>query len=467
MRRDADTIPGLPTRTELCGELEGVLLRAAPERRALALVWLTVLEPEAGASSHHGWHPLSMLHSCAERIAACLADGDVLAHLGGPNFAVLVDSVKHPHEAAAFVHGLLDAFRRPFVGGSQANAAAGVAVYPADADSPEELLQAAERAMRRAAAGKPGQVAFSSPQLEADERRQQEVQDGLGPALEHNEFVLHYQPVLEPRHGDVAAVEALIRWQHPQGALIQPLDFIPTAEDTGQIVAIGEWALMQACRQARAWERAGMPVRMAVNLSARQFSEPDLVDCVARALHETGLQPRLLELELTESMFADPDTSTAILERLHAMGVRVAIDDFGTGFSSLTYLTRFPLDTIKIDRSFVSQATENRDAAAVVSSVITMAHELGLQAVAEGVETKSQERFLLAHGCDLLQGFLHSPPLPALECERWLRERIARPLSPPPGYGSEATGTGMLGSLSPPALRSAPRQRQLVAGARR
>ena len=446
------SLPGLPTRAELCGELEHVLLRAAPQQRTLALVWLRVLEP-AAPHDGPGRHALNVLHSCAERIAACLGDGDTLAHLGGLNFAVLVDSVRHPSEAAGVVHGLLDAFRRPFVGGPQANAAAGVAVFPSDADSPEELLNAAEAAMRRAAAGAPGQVAFSSPQLEADERRQREVEEGLGPALEHDEFVLHYQPVLELRHGDVAAVEALIRWQRPHGALIPPLEFIPTAEHTGQIVEIGAWALAQACLQARAWELAGMPMRMAVNLSARQFSEPDLVRCVEHALAQSGLDPQLLELELTESMFAHPDTSAAILQRLHTMGVRVAIDDFGTGFSSLTYLTRFPLDTIKIDRSFVSRATEDRDAAAVVSSVIAMAHELGLQAVGEGVETKGQERFLVTHGCDLLQGFLHSPPLPAADCERWLRQRIARGTAMP-RYARRPE------QLSPSrSLRSSPRPR--------
>jgi EAL domain-containing protein (putative c-di-GMP-specific phosphodiesterase class I) len=267
--------------------------------------------------------------------------------------------------------------------------------------------------------------------------------------------------VLDMRHGDVAAVEALIRWQHPARGLIPPLEFIPTAEDTGQIIAIGKWALMRACRQARAWERAGMPVRMAVNLSVRQFSAPDLVDHVEQALRETGLRPDRLELELTESMFANPATSTNILRRLHELGVRVAIDDFGTGFSSLSYLTRFPLDTIKLDRSFISQATHDRDAAAVVGSVIAMAHDLNLNAVAEGVETEAQERLLVAHGCDLMQGFLHSPPLPAGDCERWLRQRLGRPAAAL-GAGSERRG-GARGHASPAdGLRARNRDERLI-----
>lgn len=254
-------------------------------------------------------------------------------------------------------------------------------------------------------------------------------------ALRHDQLVLHYQPVLDLRSGDVAAVEALIRWQHPEHGLLPPLDFIPTAESTGQIVEVGEWALEQACRQASVWRDAGLPVRMAVNLSARQFSAPDLVGCVARTLRDTGVPPEMLELELTESMFAEPVTSTAILLRMRQLGVRVAIDDFGTGYSSLSYLLQFPLNTIKIDRCFVEQATHDHHAATVVGFMIAMAHELDLQVVAEGVETEAQERLLVSHNCDLSQGFLHSQALPAPDCERWMRQRIARPLTSIPGGG--------------------------------
>jgi EAL domain-containing protein (putative c-di-GMP-specific phosphodiesterase class I) len=232
--------------------------------------------------------------------------------------------------------------------------------------------------------------------------------------------VLHYQPVLDLRSGEVAAVEALIRWQHPQYGLLPPHDFIPAAESTGQIVEVGEWALLQACRQSQAWRADGLNVRMSVNLSARQFSAPDLVGSVERTLRATHMPAGMLELELTESMFADPGTSTHILRSLRALGVRVAIDDFGTGFSSLGYLTRFPVDTIKIDRIFIEQALLDRHAATVVGFMIALAHELGLQAIAEGVESEAQERLLRSHNCDLAQGFLHTPPLNAAACERWM-----------------------------------------------
>jgi EAL domain-containing protein (putative c-di-GMP-specific phosphodiesterase class I) len=274
--------------------------------------------------------------------------------------------------------------------------------------------------------------------------RHLELCRGLVEALQREELVLHYQPVLDLRSGDVAAVEALIRWQHPQHGLLPPLDFIPTAESTGQIVEVGEWALVQACRQAQAWRQRGLPVRIAVNLSARQFSAPDLIGSVERTLRDTHMPPGMLELELTESMFADPTTSTVILECLRNLGVRVAIDDFGTGFSSLSYLTRFPLDTIKIDRSFVEEAVRDRHAATVVGFVIAMAHELDLQTIAEGVETDAQERLLVSHNCDLSQGFLHTPPLTAPECERWMRQRISRPLAAVSGDAHLPERTGSL-----------------------
>jgi len=293
--------------------------------------------------------------------------------------------------------------------------------------------------------------------------RHLELCRGLIEALQHEQLVLHYQPVLDLRSGDVAAVEALIRWQHPEHGLLPPLDFIPTAETTGQIVEVGEWALVQACRQAQAWRQDGLPVRIAVNLSARQFSAPDLIGSVERTLRDTNMPPGMLELELTESMFADPTTSTVILECLRSLGVRVAIDDFGTGFSSLSYLTRFPLDTIKIDRSFVAEATRRKHAATVVGFVVAMAHELELQVVAEGVESEDQERLLVSHNCDLSQGFLHSPPLTAPECERWMRQRISRPLTSIPG-GADVEDRPV--ARKQPQPRSNRSHRRRAAGAR-
>jgi EAL domain-containing protein (putative c-di-GMP-specific phosphodiesterase class I) len=412
------TLAGLATRGDLQAELAESLRCALREHRTPAVIWLTVAEPDASSES------VVDLRLCAERITARLSDGDVLAFAGGRDFAVLVDSVGDAAEAAAVADGLLDGFRRPFLnvsGATSATVSAGVAVYPTDGDGPASLLSTAhETALRAAETGT--RLAFADAALDGAARRDRQMQADLDRALEHGEFSLDFQPILN-MSGMPVAMEALIRWRHPSRGVVAPLDFIPVAERTGQIVAIGEWVLREACRQAAMWQRSGMPLRVAVNFSAAQLNSPQLVEGIARTLRSSGLDPTLLEIELTESVFAAPDTAAEILNRVHVLGVRVAIDDFGTGFSSLSYLTRLPIDTIKIDRAFVGELTEDTDAAAVVSAVIAMAHQLGLETVAEGVETDEQARFLSTKGCDLVQGFLYSRPLPSADCHRWIRAR--------------------------------------------
>ncbi len=427
---EGPSIPGLLDQDELTRKLEELLRRIDEEQRMLALVYLSVFESDGRGGRR--WPSDSLLHHCAERIAARLTENDLLAHLGGSDFAVLVNSIQHPSDAVRFAREMLDAFRRPFLGPTtpqHARVTMGVAVHPSDGHLPGRLLQAARAAAERADDGLPERrrrLAFSSAKLNGEQRRQEQIRNGLSEALVRNEFVLHYQPILHLPGDEVAAVEALIRWEHNDLGRIPPDEFIPTAERSGEIVGIGKWVISEACRQAQTWEQDGMPVRVAVNLSPRQLQEPDLTDYVSRVLQETGLQPELLELELTESMYAEPETAIAVLKRLHMLGVRVSIDDFGTGFSSLSYLARFPRDTLKLDRSFIAQTTRDNDVAAVVGSVILMAHELGVQTVAEGVETEEHLDFLLEHDCDLSQGYLHSPPLPAEEAERWLRSHGAQ-----------------------------------------
>ena len=412
------TLAGLANRSDLQDELAESLRCALRDRRTPAVIWLTVSDPEPSAET------VVDLRLCAERITARLSDGDVLAYAGGRDFAVLVDSVGDAAEAAAVADGLLDGFRRPFLnvaGATSVIVSAGVAVYPTDGDGPASLLSTAHDTARRA--GQTGtRLAFADAALDGAARRDRQMQADLDRALERGEFSLDFQPILN-MSGMPVAMEALIRWQHPARGLVAPLDFIPVAERTGQIVAIGEWVLTEACRQAAMWQRSGMPLRVAVNFSAVQLNAPRLVEGIARTLRSSGLDPTLLEIELTESVFAQPDTAAEILNRVHVLGVRVAIDDFGTGFSSLSYLTRLPIDTIKIDRAFVGELTEDTDAAAVVSAVIAMAHQLGLETVAEGVETDEQARFLSTKGCDLVQGYLYSRPLPSSECHGWIRAR--------------------------------------------
>ena len=426
-------IPGLLDGDELAQRLARAVTRADEEQRVIALTWLSVFESDGRGG--RGWPSDSVLHHCAERIGAHLSESDVLAHLGGSDFAVLTASLEHHSDAVRFAREMLNAFRRPLIGDRAADrvrVAMGVAVHPSDGHQPGRLLAAAQAAAQRAASAVPerrGRLAFSSPELNTERHRHEQIRTGLTDGLAQDEFVLHYQPILRLPGDEVAAVEALIRWRHPDLGLVAPEEFISVAERSGEIVDIGKWVIAEACRQAKAWQDAGLSARMAVNLSPRQLQEPDLTDYVKGVLDETGLHPELLEVELTESMHAEPETAIAVLKRLHSLGVNVSIDDFGTGFSSLSYLARFPRDTLKLDRSFIAQTTHDSDVAAVVSSVILMAHELGVQTVAEGVETEEHLEFLLAHDCDLSQGYLHSPPLPPNQAELWLRDHgIAAPV---------------------------------------
>jgi EAL domain-containing protein (putative c-di-GMP-specific phosphodiesterase class I) len=249
------------------------------------------------------------------------------------------------------------------------------------------------------------------------------LENSLSHGLERGEFVVYYQPQVNIRTGQVVGVEALVRWQHPERGLVLPAEFIPVAEETGLIVPLGEWVLRTACAQNKAWQEAGLPpMRVAVNLSARQFQQRSLRDTVAQVLEETGLDPHLLELEITESVaMQDLDFTITMLRNLREMGVQIAIDDFGTGYSSLAYLKRFPIDAVKIDRSFVCDLMVDPDDAAIVTTVITMAHSLELSVIAEGVETEAQLAFLNQQQCDEMQGFLFSKAVPAAAIEKIVR----------------------------------------------
>jgi EAL domain-containing protein (putative c-di-GMP-specific phosphodiesterase class I) len=424
---------GIIGREELTGELQDSLVEANDRGKPLALFWLAV--GEADGERNHRPPSSSLLRHCAERIAARLREGDVIGYMGGGEFAVLVNSIHHPAEAISYARSILEAFQRPFLDGRlpiYPEVDLGAAVHPFDGDQPVRLLRAAEQAARKASSehrGGRARLVFSAETLNSQQRRYEQIAAGLQTALEREEFTLYYQPMLYVPGERVAGAEALIRWNSASLGRVPPDDFIPTAERTGAIVEIGKWVLAEACRQARSWQDSGLDVRVAVNLSARQLQERDLTDYVAGVLEATGLEPMRLELELTESVYAEPQTAITVLKRLHEIGVRVAIDDFGTGYSSLSYLARFPRDTLKIDRSFIAQTTHNEDVAAVVGSVIVMAHALGVETVAEGVETVEHLSFLRAHNCDLSQGYLHSPPLPPAEFERWLRSYHERPLA--------------------------------------
>ncbi len=367
-----------------------------------------------------------LLRQIARRVRECLREGDTLARLGGDEFIFLIPGVGEVASAVKIARKVLQTFKRSFeVDGQELfiTASIGVSLYPVDGADAETLVRNADIAMYRAKErGRDNYQLYTSElNLRAQERMARE--NSLRSAVRREEFRLVYQPQVDLETWEISGVEALLRWDQPGREEVSPSEFIPLAEETGLILPIGAWVLRAACAQARAWQKLGYPpVRLSVNLSGRQFQQEDLVAQVADALQEAGLDPDWLDLEITETVAMDnADQAIATMRRLKSLGVNMTLDDFGIGYSSMSYLKRFPLDTLKIDRSFVRDVRSTKDAA-VIRSVIALARGLNLKVVAEGVETREQMLFLKAHQCDAVQGFLYSRPLPPDDFARLLRE---------------------------------------------
>jgi EAL domain-containing protein (putative c-di-GMP-specific phosphodiesterase class I) len=346
---------------------------------------------------------------------------DTLARFGGDEFVVLLEEHAEAAEALAAAERMATALRCPIEieGRSMVvDASFGVAVSGPGRDRPADLLRDADLALYRAKTEGKARSALFEPGLETAAVRRLDLENDLRRAIEAGEFRLFYQPIVELVSGELVGWEALVRWQHPQRGLVPPSEFIPVAEETGLIVRLGQWVLEEACRQSRRWQPQpdSRPLVMSVNLSARQFQQPSLIDGVKRALDLAGVDPGSLKLEITESVvMQDVNAASATLQALAAIGVRVAIDDFGTGYSSLAYLKRFPIETLKIDRSFVNTIVDDVQDAAIVASVVALAKTLNLTVTAEGVESLSQQHRLIELGCDLGQGYLFGRPAPAAE----------------------------------------------------
>ncbi|MCC2974940.1 EAL domain-containing protein [Massilia sp. IC2-476] len=372
------------------------------------------------------------LRAIAARVAASIRQADTAARTGGDNFMLVLVGYADERQAAARVQAVRDAIgealqieEHTLVFGSSA----GVAGYPADGRDPETLVKHAELAMYRTKQLGRNAVHFYAPHMNAHASDRLALEGALRGALREDQFELYFQPQVDLGSGRVVGTEALIRWRHPHFGTVRPERFIALAEETGLIVPIGAWVLHTACRQNVRWQRAGLgPLRIGVNLSARQFAEPDLVQTVRSVLDETGLQADSLEIELTESMMmADVESAIETMHCLKAMGVKLSIDDFGTGYSSLAYLKRFPVDVLKIDRSFVHDSVLSRDGAAMVDAIISLAHGLRMQVIAEGVETLEQLDYLRGCGCDEVQGHIYARPEPVQMVEPLLRQGRVEP----------------------------------------
>jgi diguanylate cyclase (GGDEF)-like protein/PAS domain S-box-containing protein len=364
-----------------------------------------------------------LLQSIATRLTDCLRAPDTISRLGGDEFVVLLPEVSQPEDAAMTATRLLQALAEGHsIGGHDLHmtTSIGVSVYPEDGLDAETLIKNADTAMYQAKENGHQSYQFFRPAMNARAVERQSIEEDLRRALKRQEFTLHYQPKINVATAAITGVEALIRWTHPTRGSVPPVQFIPVAEDCGLILPIGAWVIHQACAQAQAWMDAGMPViTMAVNVSALQFQNEKFLEELFAILDDTGLDPRYLELELTESaLMKHAELAASILSTLRAVGVRVTVDDFGTGYSSLSYLRKFPLDALKIDQSFVRQIATIPDETAIVRAMINMGRSLNLRVIAEGVETQDQLDFLKIHQCDEAQGYFFSPPIPSQQFAR-------------------------------------------------
>jgi diguanylate cyclase (GGDEF)-like protein/PAS domain S-box-containing protein len=373
-----------------------------------------------------------LLQSVAKRLVNCVRGSDTVSRQGGDEFVVLVSEAEQSEDAAVTARRMLQAVAEAHSIDQHdlyVTTSIGISVYPDDGLDAETLIKNADTAMYQAKENGRQSYQFFKPAMNVRAVERQSIEESLRRALERKEFALHYQPKVNLRTGEITGAEALMRWTHPTRGLVPPAQFIPVAEDCGLILPIGRWGLREACKQARGWMDAGLPLgTMAVNISAMEFRDEHFLDGVFAILKDTGLDPRFLELELTETVLMKrAEASEAILKALREIGVRVAVDDFGTGYSSLSYLRKFPIDALKIDQSFVRQLTTVPDETAIVTAIISMGRSLKLRVIAEGVETHQQLEFLQAHLCDEAQGYYFSRPVAAQQFAKLLRTGIPGP----------------------------------------
>jgi diguanylate cyclase (GGDEF)-like protein/PAS domain S-box-containing protein len=432
-----DALTGLPNRILLNDRITQAIAYAARHNEQIAVLFLD-LDHFKHINDSLG-HAVGdkLLQSIAGRLAQCIRGSDTVSRQGGDEFIVLVTEMKEPQAALISANRLLAAVAAPHaIQGHDLHitASIGVSIYPGDGLDAESLIKNADTAMYQAKKNGPQSYQFFKQSMSVRAVERQSIEESLRRALERDEFALHYQPKINLLTGAITGVEALIRWMHPERGMIPPGQFIPVAEDTGLILPIGGWVLREACMQARAWRDAGLPdVTMAVNVSAMEFQDPNFIENLFAVLKETGTDPAVLKIELTESvLMKNAEGAITVLRKMRESGIKVAIDDFGTGYSSLSYLQRFPIDELKIDQSFVRQIGSGDGDTAIVTAVISMARSLRLRVVAEGVETPEELAFLREQKCDEVQGYYFSKPVPPQLLAGLLVNGVAAALAAPP-----------------------------------
>jgi len=421
-----DTLTGLPNRMLLEDRLNQAIASARRDRNSVAVL-VVDLNQFSCVNNMRGYYVGDrLLEAVSARLKGVVRESDTVARPGGDEFAIALPGISERGEVDLVARKILRAIAEPFqVEGHEIRitSSIGIAQFPSDGESPEKLLQAADAATIESKKRGRGEHTFFSPAMTEASRRRQRLETDLAQAWTRDEFVLHYQPFIESDSGRITGMEALLRWKHPDQGLISPNQFIPHLEEMGMMVEVGRWVLKAACRQSVGWQCQGFPaIRMAVNVSSQQFYQGNIVDTVEAVIHETGLDPKLLELELTESRMLDKsDATISIMRRLKKIGVSLALDDFGTGWSSLSYLKSFPLDRIKIDQSFVRDLASEPTARAMVKSILGLGQSISVACIAEGVETTQQRDFLRSQKCPEMQGFYFSRPLAAVDATALLR----------------------------------------------
>ncbi len=426
-----DVLTGLPNRTLLLERIKSAITAAKRDgsKAALLVIDLDGFKLVNDTFGHDVGDQL--LQEASRRLTSCIRAGDTVARLGGDEFTILMSNLDHPRHAPIVADRVLEVLSKPFLLRGQESflsGSIGIATFPDDGDTVGNLLRNADAAMYRAKEQGKANYQFYTADLNARVHERLALKNGLQQALNRGELSLHYQPKLSLHTGRVTGVEALMRWSNRDLGGVSAERFIPVLEETGLVVEVGAWALHQACLQNRKWEELGVPgICVAVNLSARQLRERDFVRILENALKETGAGPEAIAVEITESMLmSDSPHVVQTLGAIHEMGIEIDLDDFGTGYSSLSYLKRFPIDVIKIDRSFVSDIVSDADDAEIVRTIISMGHALNRRVIAEGVETPEQAAVLKSYGCDEMQGFLFSRPLPAEAATTFLRDAVRR-----------------------------------------